>query len=265
MPERPSRLRAILEQIWPRVAIVALILLAWGAVYASGTYDRVLLPSPSSVWDAFWSNLGGPDGLAVAAGKSVLRLFFGLGAAIVIGTPIGLTMAASKVVQRSVGSLMVGLQALPSISWLPLAILWLGLTEKAVFFVVVIGAVPAIAIATAASVRLVPPSLVRAGRTLGARGWELYGHVVLPAAVPGYVAGLQQAWAIAWRALMAAELFVAGARGLGHLLSRAGSEYDTPLVIAAMIVIMLVGIAVDFLFSVIDRRVRKRRGLLVTT
>jgi NitT/TauT family transport system permease protein len=159
---------------------------------------------------------------------------------------------------------MVGLQALPSIAWLPLAILWFGINEQPVLFVVVIGgAVPAVAIGTAASVRLVPPNLVRASRTLGARGSVLYGEVVLPAAVPGYIAGLQQAWAIAWRALLAAQLIVAGARGLGHLIARAGAEFDTPLVLAAVIVIMLVGIGVDFLFTLVDRRVRRRRGLLV--
>ncbi len=93
----------------------------------------------------------------------------------------------------------------------------------------------------------------------------LYGNVILPAAVPGYIAGLQQAWAIAWRALLAAELVVQGARGLGHLIAQSGADLDTPLVLAAMIVIMLVGIGVDFLFTVIDRRVRRRRGLLVTS
>lgn len=211
------------------------------------------------------SHLRGPDGLIAVASRSVFRLIVGLTVAIVIGTPTGLAMAAWKLVQRSVGSLMVGLQALPSIAWLPLAILWFGLNERAVLFVVVIGAVPAVAIATAASVRLVPPNLVRAARTLGARGSVLYGNVILPAAVPGYIAGLQQAWAIAWRALLAAELVVQGARGLGHLISQSGAELDTPLVLAAMIVIMLVGIGVDFLFTLVDRRVRRRRGLLITS
>jgi NitT/TauT family transport system permease protein len=237
--------------------------LVWWAASATGYWDRVLLPSPASVWDALTSHLRGPDGLIAVASRSVFRLFVGLTMAIAIGTPTGLAMAAWKLVQRSVGSLMVGLQALPSIAWLPLAILWFGLNERAVLFVVVIGAVPAVAIATAASVRLVPPNLVRAARTLGARGSVLYGNVILPAAVPGYIAGLQQAWAIAWRALLAAELVVQGARGLGHLISQSGAELDTPLVLAAMIVIMLVGIGVDFLFTLVDRRVRRRRGLLV--
>lgn len=238
-------------------------MLVWWAVYATGFWDRILLPSPDSVWDALASHLGGPGGLVAVAYQSVFRLFVGLTVAVVIGTPVGLAMAAWKLVQRSVGSLMVGLQALPPIAWLPLAILWFGTNEKAVLFVVVIGAVPAVAIATAASVRLVPPNLVRAARTLGAGGSVLYGEVVLPAAVPGYIAGLQQAWAIAWRALMAAELIVAGARGLGNLIARSGARFDTPLVLATMIVIMVVGIGVDFLFTLIDRRVRRRRGLLV--
>lgn len=249
--------------IWPRAAIIAVVVLVWWAVYESGFWDRVLLPSPASVWDALTSNLTGPNGLIAVAYRSVFRLFVGLGVAVAIGTPIGLAMARWQLFQRSVGSLVVGLQALPSIAWLPLATLWFGLNEKAVLFVVVFGAFPAVAIGTAAAVRMVPPHLVRAGRTLGARGWVLYGRVVLPAAVPGYIAGLQQAWAIAWRALMAAELLVAGARGLGHLIARAGAQYDTSLVLAAMIVIMLVGVGVDALFSWVDRRVRRRRGLLV--
>jgi NitT/TauT family transport system permease protein len=257
-----SRLKRALALIWPRVAIVAAVVLVWWVVYETGYWDRVLLPSPASVWDALTSHLTGPNGLIAVAYRSVFRLFVGLALAIAIGTPIGLAMARWLLFQRSVGSLMVGLQALPSIAWLPLAILWFGINEKAVLFVVVIGAVPAVAIGTAAAVRLVPPHLVRAGRTLGARGWVLYGRVVLPAAVPGYIAGLQQAWAIAWRALMAAELLVAGARGLGHLIARSGAQYDTALVLATMVVIMLVGVGVDALFAWVDRRVRRRRGLL---
>jgi NitT/TauT family transport system permease protein len=239
------------------------IVLVWWAAYASGRWDEAVLPSPAAVWDSLISNLGGANGLLVVAYRSVFRLFVGLVVAMLVGTPIGLACARWTVVQRSVGSLVVGLQALPSIVWLPLVSFWLGLNEKAVLFVVVVGAFPAIAIGTAAAVRVVPPHLVRAGRTLGARGWVLYGRVVLPAAVPGYLAALQQAWAFAWRALMAAELLVAGARGLGHLIARSWAQFNTPLVLATMIVIMLVGIGVDGLFAWVDRRVRRRRGLLV--
>ncbi|MGH2637099.1 MAG: ABC transporter permease, partial [Actinomycetota bacterium] len=192
----------------------------------------------------------------------VIRLALGLGFAVVVGTLIGFAMAASKVVQRSVGTLMTALNALPPIVWLPLAIVWLGFTERAVIFVVVVGGVPAVAIATAISVRQVPPQLIHAGRTMGAKRWTLYRTVVLPASVPGYWTGLQQAWAVAWRALLAAELIRTGAaRGLGHLLE--ASLDDVSMILAVMVVIALIGLAVDFLFAVVDRRIRHGRGLLV--
>jgi NitT/TauT family transport system permease protein len=195
--------------------------------------------------------------------KSVIRLGFGMVVAVVVGTVIGLAMGSSQLVQRSVGSLMTGLQALPSISWLPLAVLWFGLTERAVMFVVVIAGIPAVAIAAANAVRLVPPLFIRAGRTLGARGWTLYRQVILPGAVPGYVGGLQQAWALAWRALMAGELIVtAGAQGLGHFQEVARNQFQADLVIATMVVIIVVGMAVELGFSAADRRVRAKRGLV---
>jgi NitT/TauT family transport system permease protein len=173
-------------------------------------------------------------------------------------------MVASVVVQLSVGTLMTALQALPSIAWLPLAIVWFDFSERAVMFVVFIGGVPAVAIATAVSIRQVPPTLTRAARTMGAKGWTLQRTVVLPACVPGYWSGLQQAWAVAWRALLAAEIIrVGAARGLGHLLEASSQDLDLSLIIAAMGVIVVIGLAIDYGFSVVDRRIRGKRGSLV--
>ena len=234
----------------------------WWAIAATGYFSPAILPTPPEVWHSLLDHLWGPNGLVAAAQRSLVRLAFGMGVAVVIGTLIGLAMAAWRPVQRSVGTLMIGLQALPSIAWLPLAILWFRFTEVAILFVVVIAAIPAIAVATAASVRQVPPILVRAGRTMGARGWVLYRGVVLPAAVPGYWAGLQQGWAVAWRALIFGELIATGARGLGHLLDRAAG-FNTPLLLATMIAIMVVGVGVELLFTLVDRRIRARRGLTV--
>lgn len=235
----------------------------WWAVTASGLIPSGKLPSPGQVWDAFTANLTGSDGLLRAAVGSIIRLAFGLGVAVVVGTLIGFAMAASTIVQRSVGTLMTALQALPSIAWLPLAIIWFGPTERAVMFVVFIGGVPAVAIATAISVRQVPPIWSRAARTMGARGWTLQRTVVLPACVPGYWTGLQQAWAVAWRALLAAEIIrIGAAHGLGHLLEGT-SPQDVAMIIAIMGVIVLIGLAVDIFFSVVDRRIRRRRGLPV--
>ena len=256
------RAKKVFDQVWPRVAIVAAILLIWWAVYEAGVFEPNELPSPADVWNALTANLTGEDGLLAAAWGSLLRLALSLGFAIVVGTFIGFAMAASVIVQRSVGTLMTALNAIPPIVWLPLAIVWLGFTERAVMFVVVVGGVPAVAIATAISVRQVSPQLIRAGRTMGARGWTLYRTVVLPASVPGYWTGLQQAWAVAWRALLAAELIRRGAaRGLGHLLD--ASVDDVSMILAVTVVIALIGLAIDYVFAVVDRRIRRGRGLLV--
>jgi NitT/TauT family transport system permease protein len=254
--------KRVFDRVWPRLALVAGILLVWWAVTASGLIPPDKLPSPGDVWSAFTSNLTGPDGLLVAVRGSLIRLAFALSVAVVVGTLIGFAMAASVVVQRSIGTLMTALQALPSIAWLPLAIVWFGPTERAVMFVVFIGGVPAVAIATAASIRQVPPLFTRAARTMGARGWTLQRTVVLPACVPGYWIGLQQAWAVAWRALLAAEIIrIGAARGLGHLLE--ASAENISLIIAIIAVIAVIGLAIDLLFSVVDRRIRRKRGLLV--
>jgi NitT/TauT family transport system permease protein len=194
---------------------------------------------------------------------SLLRLAFGIAVAAGIGTLLGLGMAASRFFRRSVGGLVVGLQAMPPIAWLPLAALWFGFTERAVVFVTILGAFPAIAMATAAAIRQVSPVLVRAGRTLGADGRNLYLHVVLPAAIPGYVQGLRQGWVFAWRSLLAAEIIIRGGIGLGHALTKAGGHFDAASILALMVVIFVIGLVIDFAFASLDRRVRARRGLLI--
>lgn len=241
-------------------------MVVWALVAAAVGSDETL-PSPSDVWRSLTANLTGNRGLFAAAWGSVVRLALSLAFALVVGTVTGVGMAASRVVQRSLGTVMTGLQAIPPIAWLPIAILWFGFTERAVIFVVVIGAIPAIAIATATAIRQVPLALIRAGRTMGADRWTLYRTVVLPASIPGYWVGLQQAWAVAWRALLAAELIRTGAaKGLGHVLDTTleGTRViDPALIFATMVVIVIIGLAIDALFSVIDRRIRRRRGLLL--
>jgi NitT/TauT family transport system permease protein len=258
-----SRARVILSNLWPRLAALGGLVLVWWLVHLTGFFDPTLLPSPATVGESFTQHFWGDAGIAVAAQKSLFRLAVGLAFAIAVGTALGASMAASDTVRRSVGSLMTGLQAIPSISWLPLSLLWFGLTEVAILFIVIIAAVPAVALATAASIRLVPPLLVRAGRTLGAKGLRLYREVVIPAAVPGYVGGLAQSWAFAWRALMAGELIATGARGLGHFQETARQNLSVPRVMAAMVMIIIIGMTVDFILGTVDRRVRARRGLTI--
>jgi NitT/TauT family transport system permease protein len=257
------------KQLAPRFLAIGVLLLLWWMTAASGVFSQSVLPFPGEVLRDFADNFAQPDppreSILQATQASLIRLVVGLSIGIVVGTVFGLAMAASSFVQRSIGSLMAGLQALPSISWLPLAILWFGLSERAILFVVIIAAIPAVAIASASSIRLVPPLLVRAGRTLGARSWILQRRVVLPAAIPGYVAGLQSAWALAWRALMAGELISTGGRGLGHLLDANRQLFLVSRIFAVMLMIIIVGMFVEALFSTLDRRIRSKRGLLVAT
>ncbi|HZD79123.1 MAG TPA: ABC transporter permease [Actinomycetota bacterium] len=262
-------MRSVLSQLWPRLAAIGGLLLVWWLAYRSGLFNPAELPSPGQVITAFGDTFFKPhpprESILAATQASLIRLCVGLAMGITVGTSIGLSMAVSSSVQRSVGSLMSGLQALPSISWLPLAILWFGLTERAILFVVIIASIPAVAIAAASSIRLVPPLFVRAGRTMGARGWTLYRRVVLPAAVPGYVGGLQSAWALGWRALMAGELISTGNKGLGHLLDANRQLLLTSNIFAVMLMIIVVGMAVEMTLGSIDRRVRARRGLVLAT
>jgi NitT/TauT family transport system permease protein len=260
-PERPVGSRTLSRGAGALIAAVGVVGV-WWLITATGWVSPEDLPSPATVWSTLWQGI--TDGsIPVAVSRSLIRLVFGVAVAAVFGTLIGVGMAASTAFQRTVGALVVGLQALPPIAWLPLAALWLGFSERAVVFVVIVGAFPSIALATAASVRHVSPLLVRAGRTLGAEGWELYRHVVVPAAVPGYLEGLRQGWVFAWRSLLAAELIIQGGKGLGHSLNEAGASPDAATILALMIVIVVIGIAIDAGFAALDRRVRSRRGLLV--
>jgi len=183
---------------------------------------------------------------------------------VAFGVALGLGLALNEFARRAIRPLVVALQITPFVAWVPLAVVWFGATERAVVFVAIVGSFPAMTLATIQAIRQVPPLYERAGRTLGATGWRLYRKVIFPAALPGVMGGLQQAWGFAWKALMAGELVVAAARatGLGYLLGRAGE--NVPTLLAALAVILVIGVAVDYvLFGQLDRRIRRRRGLIV--
>jgi NitT/TauT family transport system permease protein len=188
----------------------------------------------------------------------------GFAAALVIGLSIGLAVVRSRVLRTAIGSMITSLQTMPSIAWFPLAILLFQLSEKAVFFVVVLGAAPSIANGVIHGVDYVPPLLVRAGRNIGARGINMYRYVIGPAALPAIVAGLKQGWAFAWRSLMAGELIVGGISNtsLGAQLTYAREFADAEWLLSTMIVILIIGLVVDALFGAADRAIRRRWGVL---
>jgi len=201
----------------------------------------------------------------VAAGITVRRAALGYLLAVVVGSGLGVAVARVRVLRVALGSLITGLQSMPSVAWFPLAILLFKLSEAAILFVVVVGAAPAIANGFIAGVDHIPPLLLRAGRVLGARRLALYRHVIVPAAMPGIVAGLKQGWAFAWRSLMAGELLVIiGNRpSLGVRLQFAREFSDAEGLLAAIIAVLAIGVIVDtMIFGRIEHVIRVRRGLI---
>jgi NitT/TauT family transport system permease protein len=256
-----SRARWVARELGPALAGIVGLLVLWALVAA--VVDSSSLPSPLAVWRAFLDGLRAGT-IQEAAAKTLIRLAFSFVVAIALGTAIGFGLALNEFARRSIRPLIVALQIAPPIAWLPLAVVWFGLSERAVVFVAIVGAFPSVTLGTVSAFRQVPPLWRRAGMTLGAQGWQLYRSVIFPAALPGYVAGLQQAWGFAWKSLMAGELIVKGvqATGLGQLLAQ--NQEDVPALLAAVAVIVVIGTAVDYLvFNQLDHRIRARRGLLV--
>lgn len=247
--------------LWPKLAAVALLLLAWQVVVWTGWRESFVLPGPGTVLPELGQELGTAR-FWEAVARTMRRAVVGYGVAVVVGVAIGVSVVRLPRLRVAVGSLITGLQTMPSISWFPLAVLLLGLSENAILFVVVLGAAPSVANGLIAGVDHVPPLLLRAGRTLGARGLTLYRHVILPASLPSFLAGLKQGWAFAWRSLMAGELLVILGPSIGQQLQNARELSDTPLLIAFMIVVLVVGVVVDALFGRVDAVVRRRWGLV---
>jgi NitT/TauT family transport system permease protein len=264
LPPRPSRAARLWAAAWPKLLAVALALIVWQLVVWSGWKPEYVLPGPRKVWDSFVENFSTNMD---AAWTTLQRGFKGFAFALVIGTIVGALVARNRVLRSAVGSLITGLQTMPSVAWFPLAILLFKLGEGAIFFVVVLGAAPSIANGLISGIDHIQPILLRAGTVLGARRWKLFRHVILPAALPSFVAGLKQGWAFAWRSLLAGELIVLipGQFSLGQQLDANRQLADSAGVIAVMIVILIIGILVDaLLFGTAERTIRRRYGLVDT-
>ncbi|WP_338673715.1 ABC transporter permease [Streptomyces sp. SCSIO 30461] len=257
--------QVLLRKVLPPVLAVALVLAVWQSLVALKVTDDYKLPPPSAVWDSV-SDMWLHGTLLEVVWTSVSRGLLGFLLALAIGTPLGLLVARVKFVRAAIGPILSGLQSLPSVAWVPPAVIWLGLNDSMMFTVILLGAVPSIANGLVSGVDQVPPLFLRAGRTLGATGLKGTWHIVMPAALPGYLAGLKQGWAFSWRSLMAAEIIASSPElglGLGQLLENGRNNFDMPGVFLAIILILIVGIAIDLLiFSPLERWVLRSRGLL---
>lgn len=245
------------------VAFFILLLALWETGFRLSWWNTYLFPGPSEVWVSLVDGLR--DGsLIIAAKISLARLLIAFAMALAAGTFLGLLIGTVPLARRALGPLALGLQTLPSICWLPLAVIWFGLSERAILFVTLMGALLAITISVSDGIQNIPPLYLRAGRMMGARGLRLYRDVMLPAAFPSIITGAKQGWAFAWRSLMAGELLSVstGALGLGQTLNRGRDLNDMSLVLAVMVILIAIGIIADRLvFDRLERTVRRRWGL----
>lgn len=260
--DAPSRDKRGIRSLVPPLIAVVLVLVLWEIIYLSGWRPHYVLPSPLQVLERLMSLLGDAK-FWLGVSTTMTRAGVGFGISVLIGTVVGLLVSQSRILREALGSLITGMQTMPSIAWFPFAILIFGLTENAILFVVLLGAAPSIANGLISGVDEIPRPLLRNAQSMGATGLRLYRYVVMPAALPAYVSGLKQGWAFAWRSLMAGELLViiASRPSLGASLQFFREFSDTTGLMAIMMVILLVGMGVDQIFTALSKQLQLRRGL----
>jgi len=244
-----------------RHAIFYGILIAiWAVLAKLKIWPPYVFPTPRGVAESLWAGFA-DHSFWIAIAVSMKRMLLGYSLSVVLGMVLGLGVASNKFLEETLGGLLVSLQSLPSICWLPLAVLWFGLTEKAILFVVVMGSLLSVTIAMEAGRQQMPKIYGMAGRNLGARGFKLFWYVLLPASLPFILSGLKQGWAFAWRSLISGEMIFVSL-GLGQLLMMGRDLNDMSQVIAVMMLIIAIGYIVDGLvFKTIERRLQHKWGL----
>jgi NitT/TauT family transport system permease protein len=263
-PAGPSLGRRFVRSVLPPILFVVFLAGVWQLAYVLKLKPSYALPGPADVAQTFWETV--QDGRAAEAiWTSLSRGAVGFALSLVIGTLLGLAMWGSRWLRAAIGPIVSGLQSLPSVAWVPAAIIWFQLTDAAIYTVVLLGAVPSIANGLLTGMKQVPPLFDRVGRVLGLSTIGRVRHVLLPAALPGYLGGLRQGWAFAWRSLMAAELITYSPKlgqGLGQLLNIGRELSQMSLVITSIALILVVGVAIELLvFAPLERGVLARRGL----
>jgi NitT/TauT family transport system permease protein len=262
--ERRRPLRFLLGTVVPPLLAALALLGVWDLIVLARVKPGWVLPGSADVYDALtgdWSRYR----MGAALWGSISRAAFGFGASLLIGTLLGLAVASQRRLRAAIGPLLSGLQNLPSVAWVPIGIMWFGITPATVYTVMLLGAVPSITIGLIDGIDQIPPIYRRVGTNLGARGVARVRHVLLPAALPAYVAGLKQGWAFSWRSLMAAELIAVSPTlgpGIGQTLDLARENQDMALAFAVVLLILGLGVLVNQLaFAPVERTLRRRRGL----
>jgi NitT/TauT family transport system permease protein len=247
------------------VANVALFLAVfvglWQLVTVLELWPKTLLPSPAQVAISI-SELIANNSLAIGIGTTLWRLVAGFTISIAVGGIVGLAMVRFQGFGKTMSSFAVGLLTFPSIAWVPFSILLIGFNNFGILFVVIMASVFSVMISTYSAVRNVPPIYIRASKNMGAHGFALFRHVMIPAATPSLIMGIRQAWSFAWHALIGAEMLITTLYGLGHVLAVGREFNDMAQIIAVMITVFVIGLLFDkIIFLRLEEKVRSRWGL----
>jgi NitT/TauT family transport system permease protein len=259
--KHPWSARKIWAATWPKLLAIGLVVGAWEIIHLTG-WKKYVLPGPATVFANLWDQMQ-HSLLWHAIYITMHRAVLGFALSVLIGAVIGALVSRIKPLRAAIGAQITAMQTMPSIAWFPFAIILFGVTTNAIIFVIVLGSAPSVANGLITGVDYIPPTLLRAGKTMGLSRIATYRHLILPASLPAFVSGLKQAWAFAWRSLLAGELLVIifNQPSIGALLSSAQDQADMPTAIALMIVILVLGIVIDMVFSKADAVIRRRRGM----
>ncbi len=260
-PNSKKEIRFNIKDLLSIVTFLIVFLIIWQIVYSLEIWPPVSLPSPAMVAQSF-ADLVSDGTLIESIAVSLWRLFIGFVISVVIGGCVGLVMVRFKQFGKTMSSFALGLQSFPSIAWVPFAILLIGFNDLGILFVIVMNSVFSIMNSTYGGIRNIPPIYIHAARNMGASGFLLFRHVMIPAAAPSLIMGLRQTWSFAWHALIGAEMLITTGLGLGYILSIGREFSNMSQIIATMIVIFVIGLLFDrFVFSKLEEKVRQKWGL----
>jgi NitT/TauT family transport system permease protein len=250
-----------LTELANTILFISVFIGIWQLVYIIGIWPKISLPSPLMVAEAFYE-LAQNNTLLSSIGMTMYRLAIGFIISIAIGVAVGLAMVKFAGFGKTMGSFAVGLQAFPSIAWVPFAILLIGLNDLGILFVVIMSSIFSVMMSTYSGIRNIPTIYIRAAKNMGAKGLHLFRHLMIPAATPALITGIKQAWSFAWHALIGAEILMAASIGIGHILLIGREFQSMSQIIASMITIFALGMIFDrVIFMKIEDKVRERWGL----
>ncbi|CAN5648526.1 ABC transporter permease [soil metagenome] len=257
----PLKKKIKLDEFSNTILFIAVFIGLWQLAYLSGIWPKVSLPPPIMVVESFYELIL-DNTLLVSIGVTLYRLLIGFAASIGIGVCVGLAMVRFSGFGKTMSSFAIGLQSFPSVAWVPFAILLIGLNDIGILFVVIMSSVFSVMMSAYSGIRNIPPIYLKAARNMGAKGFSLFRYLMIPAATPALIIGMKQAWSFAWHALVGAEILMAAAIGIGHILL-VGREFSLmDQIIASMITIFALGMIFDkVIFAKLEDRVREKWGL----